>query len=200
MFSRNKLLAEGREDIIFYKKKVRHPDKVRLREKLKNFFNKEVINHIADGIYNFCETHQRFCLTITTLFFVTFLGLVIVKDFFAEKDLSLSFDILKLHINIGPEHKDNAVNLATFLVDFATLPLVVITIMFTAHSGYGDSNMQKSINTLDSKMDLVEGQMLQIIAQQKVAKSSSPSAVERITVQEIPQTVTNIITKNIEKT
>lgn len=135
-------------------------------------------------------------LIIVSLFFATFLGLVIVKDFYNLEDLSFSFDWLWIHISIGPEHKERAVKVASFLVDFATLPLVAITLMFTAHSGYGDSKMQRSINNMSNAIDVVEGQVLQIIAQQKVVNSNDNPDGKVITKKKIPQTDSNSITKD----
>lgn len=140
------IISDGREDIIFFKKKVKHPDKITLYKKLKKFFDEEVINHIADNLYKFCGTHQKFCIITVALFFATFLGLVIIKDFYEETDLSFAFDILGHHINIGSEHKDNAIKLATFLVDFATLPLVVITLLFSAHGDFKDSKHDNHVD------------------------------------------------------
>lgn len=79
--------------------------------------------------------------------------MAIVKDFCASSNFTFSFDWYWIHINIGQEDKERAIELASFLVDFATLPLVTITLMFTAHGGFKNDKQDNYVNNAFSNVN-----------------------------------------------
>lgn len=130
--------------------------KCKCLKKLDKLFRFEAINKISVLLYNFCGTYQLLALIIVIIFFVTFLALVIIKDFCGSTDFV--FNLLGYKIEIGQNKYTTAINIASFFVDFATLPLVVVTLMFTAHGAFGDSQLLGVINAIKDDVDQFETQ------------------------------------------
>lgn len=180
----------------YIRKKVKPPRNVTIAQKITDFFKYDIINKMSKKLYNFCGTYQTLAIIIVVLFFVAFIGLVIIKDFFGCNGIRINF--FGHNIEIGQAKLTGIINFATFLVDFATLPLVVITLMFTAHSGYGDSKLQNSVNKIDATIEGVEGKVIEMIAQQRIMKNEESIYEEKVRRQEISSDRQNLIDKDIK--
>lgn len=128
------IISDGREGIIFIRKKVKQPK----NEKYPVLFRKQPVSWLSKKLADFCGIHQIATIVIVSIFFALFLSFLIIKNFFAAKVC------------------DDLVYTASFFVDFATLPLVVVTLMFTAHSSYEDSQLLGVINSIKSDVKKVE--------------------------------------------
>lgn len=87
-------------------------------------------------------------MILVVAIFLVFLGFVIHKDFFGVTNIiDVSFDGKNSY---GKLIVDSCTSWASFFVDFATLPLLILTILFSAHGTFKDSQFQENeIKKLD---------------------------------------------------
>lgn len=119
-------------------------------EKIINLFKcPNPITKISKSLFDFCGKKERTAFWIVVAFFVVAFGFILYKDFFAQTIVDISPLLEKL--SIEALEKDIVLNTGFFansaalFVDFATLPLLLITIMFSMHSNYGQSLFQNNV-------------------------------------------------------
>lgn len=125
----------------------------RAKQNFKEFL-KNPLSFLSRYLYEFCGKHQWISLITVILIFSVFLGLVIYKDFYSVTKITIaSFDEMTAN---GSLYVDSKTSWATFFVDFATLPLLIITILFSAHGGFSNSQFQeneiKMLNEIQRKV------------------------------------------------
>ena len=124
-------------------------------------FQGRPISWLSKKLADFCGIHQVATLIIVGIFFAIFLAFLILKNFFKNQASS------------------DWVNVASFFVDFATLPLVVVTLMFTAHSSYEDSQLLGVINSIKSDVRKVEI----LVTEKDISSSTEEKPIDKDKLQ-----------------
>lgn len=122
--------------------------KLRKRKQLflfhKSEFFKTPISFVSQKIYKLCGNHQ-FAIFITVFFlFLVFVGFVVYKNFFGSTDIVIELykgQIVAAHINT-----DGFSKFVLTLVEIATLPILILTLMFSAHGGFKNSQREDSVD------------------------------------------------------
>lgn len=118
------------------------------------------ITKVSKSLFDFCGKKERTAFWIVVAFFVIAFVFILCKDFFAKTTVDISPLLEKLSIeNLEKEIVLNTgifSSLGALLVDFATLPLLLITIMFSMHGGYGNSKLIISVNEIKADLENVK--------------------------------------------
>lgn len=108
-----------------------------------NNWRKSPISFFTSRLHSYCGEHEWSVFVVVIIAFLFFVGLVIYKNFFAKA--GLLFVSFNGKIGIGFYSYDCISKFSTTLVECATLPLVVITLAFSAIGNYKNSKYQKNM-------------------------------------------------------
>ena len=179
--------------------------------KLKDLNEKKPISFISNKIQYICGKHQLLTLVAVIALFSLFLYFIIYKNFIGIENIILKcMDKKILSFETNPS---NLMKIASFLTDFASLPLLILTIMFSTTQDYTSSIEQAINNTLLTRIstDLDEVKQAQtdlrnLYSEKNLERASEPELyfslgsdkldVDKPNTQKIPSEKIN---KNINK-
>lgn len=142
--------------------------KIKFKEKKENFkfhykeYKGRPLLWFTGWLYSSCGTKQWKAIIILLVLLSVFITLIAFKDF---GDTPIVFYESSDSITKGALKPSFIAKLAAFFVDFATLPLILITILFSVFDNFKDSIEKHESNIrmdkLEKKMDYVKDSVTQ---------------------------------------
>lgn len=114
-------------------------------------WKKKVISIISNWLRGYCGKHQFGVLITVTIIFSVFVVAVIYKNFWG--DTNIIIELFDKQYVIGYVDSDFLSKVVLSLVEIATLPILILTLMFSAHGNFESSQHD---NTVDSKIDALD--------------------------------------------
>lgn len=94
----------------------------------------------ADKLFSFCAEKQKLVIVIIVILFIVFCFMLLIKNLYNGTDIIITVMghtiALKIHL---------IKRLSQFFLDIATLPLLFVTIMYTAMGNYSDNRSKEQI-------------------------------------------------------
>lgn len=108
-------------------------------------WKKRIISIISDWIHDTCGENQLVVLIIVAVIFFIFVGAVIYKNFWG--DTNIVIELCNKQYVIGHINTDFWSKVILSFVEIATLPILILTLMFSAHGGFQSSKQDDLVNT-----------------------------------------------------
>lgn len=136
-----------------------------LQAKLESFkielkdFNKHPLWYISHHLYEFCRLKQRKALKIVSVLFFVFIIFLAIKNFSNTK---ITVEQVGNNIFEGTTINSTFSKVVSLLVDIATLPVLLLTILFSAYSSSENAQYQEN---QDAKLNSLNNTLNQLTKQ-----------------------------------